>query len=134
MIGMDIYRVLSSEPSITDIVGNRIYPVNGRETDIPCIIYEVGSPVIEETYDEGAVQLASINFTVSCVAKTYAESQTLYNNVMKLMVDYADPDDGRIQRVMYDGTVNEDNYIDPELDNVAWYDVVISFRAWFYWK
>ena len=133
MIGMDLYRVLSSNTAITDIVGDRIYPCNARETELKdgCIVYRIGSPTIPDTYEEGSISLANISFTVSCIANSYSKSQALYKTVFAYLTDYSDD---YFEGIKYENNVNEDSYIDPELDTISWYEAEITFRAWFHWK
>jgi len=133
MIGIDLYRILSSNTDITDIVQDRIFPNNAHTKSMGegCIIYHVGSPVIEDTYEEGAAELANITFTVNCLAPSYAQSQAIYKTVFPYLVDYTDD---YFFGIKYEGTVNESSNIDAELDNIAFYENEIHFRAWFKWK
>ena len=133
MIGVDIYGILSESETVSGIIGTRIYPndASAKETPLPCIIYELQNLVLETTYDEeGTIDLATIDFIVHCVARTYGKVQELYNAVMPVLVDYSG---GRIEGIKHESSV-EESIFNPNSDEAQYYKVEITFKVWFYWK
>ncbi len=86
MIQTDIYRILSENSSVIDIVSSRIYPIEiPRDGSIPAIVYVINeiTPVKsldgESGLDSGAVE-------ITCWAKDYKTAHSLASAVRSAFI------------------------------------------------
>ncbi len=81
MIQADIYKALSENQNIIDIVSSRIYPVNlPKDAVVPAIVYTVDeiTPIKSLTGESG---IDSGNIEISCWAKDYTTAHLLASAV-----------------------------------------------------
>lgn len=81
MIGKTIKAILTGNSTLTALVtATKIFPyVMNEDTDIPCIIYSIGS--IEPEYSKKEWVLDNISFTVTSFDRDYGDLQTIVSAV-----------------------------------------------------
>ena len=125
LIGKVIYNKLATNSDITDIVGNKIFPLIAEQTtNYPFIVY-YRTNIISLISNKDGFNEDSVNFTVSCVSADYSESIDLANNVRKSLekrkidtndmilnnvhligIDESFEDNAYVQRLNFECTIN----------------------------
>lgn len=113
MIEKAMVAVLLDTTAVTDLVGDRIFPLVVRsDTDLPGITYQ-------RTYGErsytmaGAGGWARVNITLACWAREYSQARSIADVVRKALDAYSDTDPEGIQ--IGKVTDGADSY-DPDAD------------------
>ena len=88
MIGIALYTALTASSSITDVVGQNIYPVAiPQAVTGPCIVYAIGSSLPNPTKD-GPSTLDTVLCDVFCIAKHYAVVDSLAETIRTTLEAY----------------------------------------------
>jgi hypothetical protein len=113
VIEKKMVAALLANSDVTDLVGDRIFPVVVRsDTDLPAVTYQ--RTFGERTYSmAGSAGWARVNIAVAGWAREYAQARSIADVVRQTLDAYAgsDADDIQIGRV----TDGPDAY-DPDLD------------------
>ena len=100
-----IYNILRVENSITDIVNDRIYPVNAPQSaPMPYIIVET-SEVIPHPAKDSAGRIDEYAIDITCFGSKYDEIHTLQKNIKSILNRYRNSD---VDFAYYEG--QEDEY------------------------
>lgn len=117
MIQADIYKVLSENSSVADIVSSRIYPIEiPQGGSVPAIVYVINDITPIKSLD-GESGLDNGTVEITCWAKDYKTAQLLASAVRSAFIESG----------IGVTTGNMQDTIDEETRN---YGVVINVSAW----
>ena len=84
-IGKVVFSELSKNQTLSELVGDRIFPLIAEQTtNYPFIVYYRDS-IINKTYTKDGYCQDTVNFTVNCVATDYSEVLDIANEVRKTL-------------------------------------------------
>jgi hypothetical protein len=116
MIQADIYKILSEDSSVTDIVSSRIYPIEiPQGGSVPAIVYVTDITPVKSLAGESGLDNGIVEIT--CWAKDYKTVHLLASAVRSAFIESG------IGVV----TGNMQDTIDEETRN---YGVIINMSAW----
>ena len=120
-VGKEIYSHLKENKSLTDIVGNKIYPIIvEKDTNYPFIVYKRSNVVPEYTKDYHFKDFVIVD--IICVSNHYVESVEIatlvresledkkYGDIVSIRLESADEDfvdDAYIQTLTFNLTINK---------------------------
>lgn len=102
-----IYKHLSTDSTITAIVGTRIYPVLApQDASYPCLVYQrLGSEPVHAMANDAT--LREVTMVFASLAKTYSGVKTLQDVLEDSIKDFSGTLGGAggvtVQRIMLDG-------------------------------
>ena len=80
-ISEHIYKTLRADSAVTDIVGNKMYPIGAKnEVQAPFLVYTRDS--VDVGYDKAGRKYADVRATVSCVAGSNDQALALAEAVI----------------------------------------------------
>lgn len=125
MIGKVIYSKLSTEPTVTAIVGQKIYPdITPQDVQYPFCVYTIvdSNPV---NFKDGQSNLEEIQFQIDCYTQSYDTTQELANNIRNCLDRFTGiVNNIDVQTITY--MSSDSNVYNPNL-NVYW--VSVDFMA-----
>ena len=120
-VGKEIYSHLKENKSLTDIVGNKIYPIIvEKDTNYPFIVYKRSNVIPEYTKDYHFKDFVIVD--IICVSNHYVESVEIatlvresledkkYGDIVSIRLESADEDfidDAYIQTLTFNLTINK---------------------------
>ena len=120
-VGKEIYSILSKNKSLTDIVGNKIYPIIvEKDTNYPFIVYKRSNVIPDYTKDYHFKDDVIVD--IICVSNHYVESVEIatlvresledkkYGDIVSIKLEGADEDfidDAYIQTLTFNLTINK---------------------------
>lgn len=121
-----LFTLLSTESTISDICGTRIYPMFAeQEETLPHIIYQQISGDRDHTFD-GASGFTQSRYQFNCLATTYAGAKALFEAVRKFFDGYAGTVSGvEIQSNLFSNEIDDLTNI-PGVDKVRRYGKIIE--------
>jgi len=116
MIEQTIFTVLSTDASVSGLVGNRIYPLRSpQKAEFPLVVYtRVSSARISNLDGEN---IANPNFLIDCWATSYAQAKTLAGYVEQAIL-------GSTIRCVLNGDREDKN------DDIELYRISLDFSVW----
>ncbi len=113
-IGKTIYTLLSANASLTNLIGNKIYPlVIPADEQLPVVVYERQGNN-DSTKDGGAVN--NINFDITILSENYAEAIRIAVTIHQILNDYSGVVNGvkiiKIKLTNINETYAEDAFIE----------------------
>jgi len=91
MIEEGLYSYLTSQSTITDIVGDRVYPTKLPQTpELPCVVFTtLGSyPIARQ---DGKAVLDRTQFQIDCYANTSLDAKLLSKAIRDVLERYVGP-------------------------------------------
>jgi hypothetical protein len=131
-----LHAFLSSFPTITDAVENRIYPQKAPQQgrDFPQLTYSRVNTERDQTLD-GRDNLSSARMEISAWALRQAEAADLAEDIRQIMDGFKGTWEAEEQDFTIDGVFlddQRDNYHPPHnADDVGVYSVTLEFSVWF---
>ena len=120
-VGKEIYSHLKENKSLTDIVGNKIYPIIvEKDTNYPFIVYKRSNVIPDYTKDYHFKDYVIVD--IICVSNHYVESVEIaslvresledkkYGDIVSIRLESADEDfidDAYIQTLTFNLTINK---------------------------
>ena len=120
-VGKEIYSILSKNKSLTDKVGNKIYPIIvEKDTNYPFIVYKRSNVIPDYTKDYHFKDYVIVD--IICVSNHYVESVEIatlvresledkkYGDIVSIKLEGADEDfidDAYIQTLTFNLTINK---------------------------
>lgn len=120
-VGKEIYSILSKNKSLTDKVGNKIYPIIvEKDTNYPFIVYKRSNVIPDYTKDYHFKDDVIVD--IICVSNHYVESVEIatlvresledkkYGDIVSIKLEGADEDfidDAYIQTLTFNLTINK---------------------------
>ena len=120
-VGKEIYSHLKENKSLTDIVGNKIYPIIvEKDTNYPFIVYKRSNVIPDDTKDYHFKDDVIVD--IICVSNHYVESVEIatlvresledkkYGDIVSIRLESADEDfvdDAYIQTLTFNLTINK---------------------------
>lgn len=120
-VGKEIYSILSKNKSLTDKVGNKIYPIIvEKDTNYPFIVYKRSNVIPDYTKDYHFKDYVIVD--IICVSNHYVESVEIASlvresledkrigNINSIRLESADEDfidDAYIQTLSFNLTINK---------------------------
>ena len=120
-VGKEIYSILSKNKSLTDIVGNKIYPIIvEKDTNYPFIVYKRSNVIPDYTKDYHFKDFVIVD--IICVSNHYVESVEIatlvresledkkYGDIVSIKLEGADEDfidDAYIQTLTFNLTIDK---------------------------
>ena len=120
-VGKEIYSHLKENKSLTDIVGNKIYPIIvEKDTNYPFIVYKRSNVIPDYTKDYHFKDDVIVD--IICVSNHYVESVEIatlvresledkkYGDIVSIRLESADEDfvdDAYIQTLTFNLTINK---------------------------
>lgn len=120
-VGKEIYSYLKENKSLTDIVGNKIYPIIvEKDTNYPFIVYKRSNVIPDYTKDYHFKDDVIVD--IICVSNHYVESVEIatlvresledkkYGDIVSIRLEGADEDfvdDAYIQTLTFNLTINK---------------------------
>ena len=120
-VGKEIYSHLKENKSLTDIVGNKIYPIIvEKDTNYPFIVYKRSNVIPDYTKDYHFKDYVIVD--IICVSNHYVESVEIatlvresledkkYGDIVSIRLEGADEDfidDAYIQTLTFNLTINK---------------------------
>ena len=120
-VGKEIYSHLKENKSLTDIVGNKIYPIIvEKDTNYPFIVYKRSNVIPDYTKDYHFKDFVIVD--IICVSNHYVESVEIatlvresledkkYGDIVSIRLESADEDfidDAYIQTLTFNLTINK---------------------------
>lgn len=120
-VGKEIYSILSKNKSLTDKVGNKIYPIIvEKDTNYPFIVYKRSNVIPDYTKDYHFKDDVIVD--IICVSNHYVESVEIatlvresledkkYGDIVSIRLEGADEDfidDAYIQTLTFNLTINK---------------------------
>ena len=120
-VGKEIYSHLKENKSLTDIVGNKIYPIIvEKDTNYPFIVYKRSNVIPDYTKDDHFKDDVIVD--IICVSNHYVESVEIatlvresledkkYGDIVSIKLEGADEDfidDAYIQTLTFNLTINK---------------------------
>lgn len=120
-VGKEIYSHLKENKSLTDIVGNKIYPIIvEKDTNYPFIVYKRSNVIPGYTKDYHFKDFVIVD--IICVSNHYVESVEIatlvresledkkYGDIVSIRLESADEDfidDAYIQTLTFNLTINK---------------------------
>ena len=120
-VGKEIYSHLKENKSLTDIVGNKIYPIIvEKDTNYPFIVYKRSNVIPDYTKDYHFKDDVIVD--IICVSNHYVESVEIatlvresledkkYGDIVSIRLESADEDfvdDAYIQTLSFNLTINK---------------------------
>ena len=120
-VGKEIYSHLKENKSLTDIVGNKIYPIIvEKDTNYPFIVYKRSNVIPDYTKDYHFKDYVIVD--IICVSNHYVESVEIatlvresledkkYGDINSIRLESADEDfidDAYIQTLTFNLTINK---------------------------
>ena len=120
-VGKEIYSHLKENKSLTDIVGNKIYPIIvEKDTNYPFIVYKRSNVIPDYTKDYHFKDDVIVD--IICVSNHYVESVEIanlvresledkkYGDIVSIKLEGADEDfidDAYIQTLTFNLTINK---------------------------
>ena len=120
-VGKEIYSHLKENKSLTDIVGNKIYPIIvEKDTNYPFIVYKRSNVIPDYTKDYHFKDYVIVD--IICVSNQYVESVEIaslvresledkkYGDIISIKLEGADEDfidDAYIQTLTFNLTINK---------------------------
>ena len=120
-VGKEIYSILSKNKSLTDKVGNKIYPIIvEKDTNYPFIVYKRSNVIPDYTKDYHFKDYVIVD--IICVSNHYVESVEIatlvresledkkYGDIVSIRLESADEDfidDAYIQTLTFNLTINK---------------------------
>ena len=120
-VGKEIYSHLKENKSLTDIVGNKIYPIIvEKDTNYPFIVYKRSNVIPDYTKDYHFKDDVIVD--IICVSNHYVESVEIatlvresledkkYGDIVSIKLESADEDfidDAYIQTLSFNLTINK---------------------------
>ena len=120
-VGKEIYSHLKENKSLTDIVGNKIYPIIvEKDTNYPFIVYKRSNVIPDYTKDYHFKDYVIVD--IICVSNHYVESVEIatlvresledkkYGDIVSIRLESADEDfidDAYIQTLSFNLTINK---------------------------
>ena len=120
-VGKEIYSNLKENKSLTDIVGNKIYPIIvEKDTNYPFIVYKRSNVIPDYTKDYHFKDDVIVD--IICVSNHYVESVEIatlvresledkkYGDIVSIILEGADEDfidDAYIQTLTFNLTINK---------------------------
>ena len=120
-VGKEIYSILSKNKSLTDKVGNKIYPIIvEKDTNYPFIVYKRSNVIPDYTKDYHFKDDVIVD--IICVSNHYVESVEIatlvresledkkYGDIVSIRLESADEDfidDAYIQTLTFNLTINK---------------------------
>ena len=120
-VGKEIYSHLKENKSLTDIVGNKIYPIIvEKDTNYPFIVYKRSNVIPDYTKDYHFKDFVIVD--IICVSNHYVESVEIatlvresledkkYGDIISIKLESADEDfidDAYIQTLTFNLTINK---------------------------
>ena len=96
MIQQALYGFLSTDPGVTALVNDRIYPlvipdqVFDASSKRPCLVYAQDGLTTSQTFCE-TIALRSAGFMIDCYARRYEDAIGLAEAVKSALVDFRGP-------------------------------------------
>ena len=120
-VGKEIYSHLKENKSLTDIVGNKIYPIIvAKDTNYPFIVYKRSNVIPDYTKDYHFKDYVIVD--IICVSNHYVESVEIatlvresledkkYGDIVSIRLESADEDfvdDAYIETLTFNLTINK---------------------------
>ena len=109
-VGKEIYSILSKNKSLTDIVGNKIYPIIvEKDTNYPFIVYKRSNVIPDYTKDYHFKDYVIVD--IICVSNHYVESVEIASLVRESLEDKRIGDINSIRLESADEDFIDDAYI-----------------------
>lgn len=109
-VGKEIYSILSKNKSLTDIVGNKIYPIIvEKDTNYPFIVYKRSNVIPDYTKDYHFKDYVIVD--IICVSNHYVESVEIASLVRESLEDKRIGDINSIRLEGADEDFIDDAYI-----------------------
>jgi hypothetical protein len=125
-----IYAILAADPTVSPLVGTRIYPgMLPQGATLEAIVYQRVSGPREDTLG-GVATLVHPRIQIDCFAETYAEAKALATAVRAAFDGYSGAAAGvtiQCVRLLDDADVVD---IDPELEGRRRYRIRQDFEVW----
>jgi len=113
-------------PSVTDLVGENIFPLHVPQGfDKPCIVYQVVDVTRQVTYS-GTNKLVQAFVQFDCLAKRYADAQQIAAVVREALTDYSGEMAGTAVRGCFLTAEQDLSDIEP-----GFFRVSLNFNLWY---
>ena len=133
MIANAIVWKLGNTSAISAVVSDRIFPhcVPMDINLMPQLVYEFKTPTSEINY-AGATGLYSVELSVYCIAKTYADAQALARLVLTALQGQSGTwDDIAIDNVLYQDYAEDNSINANDPNDIEYYVCEPTFVVWF---